>query len=350
MTTISACMIVKDAEKHLERCLNSLQGIVDEIIIVDTGSKDTTMEIAQRFGAKIHHFSWIGDFSEARNESLKYATKDWILYVDDDEAFDRRELQQLKSRLEGLDADALIIPKKNFTNKRNIEGWTPSREIEGFEGYFISKRIQMFRNHKEIKFSYRLHETVMPSLKEKRFRIREITDVSLIHYGYGGTRDSYVSLVEKELEEHGNNIKVLYEAGVVFLNKSMYDKAIEAFTKVRKIHPNFMNTLNNLGTAYMKKGKFHDAAQVFLDAIDKNEKNISAYNNLAAIFWKVKNYERAEFLLKRGLQIKKDPRMFYLLALVYKDQDNQDSMEKAIKTGLSYFPQDQQLLELSNKI
>ena len=87
MATISACIIVKDAEEHLERCLHSLQGVVDEVIIVDTGSSDKTLEIAERFQARIHHFTWVHDFSAARNESLQHATKDWVLIIDDDEAF-----------------------------------------------------------------------------------------------------------------------------------------------------------------------------------------------------------------------------------------------------------------------
>jgi len=340
-------MIVKDAEEHLERCLNSLQGIVDEIIIVDTGSTDKTLEIAKRYDTKIHHFTWVNDFSAARNESLKYTTKDWILIIDDDEALDRRQLQILKQKLDDIKADAITLPKKNFSNRRNLVGWTPSNEVKGFEGYFISKRVQLFRNNKGIKYSYKLHETVMPSLKEKKCKIVQVTDVFLLHYGYGGTRDSYVNLVEKELEEQGNDIKVLYESGVIFLNKGLFDKAIDVFTKVRKIHPNFKSTLTNLGTAYTKVGKLHDAAEVFLDAIDRNKEDISSYNNLAVIFRKVKNYEKAEFLLKKALQIKKDPRLFYILALVYKDQDNKENVDKAIKMGLSYFPQDSKLIELS---
>lgn len=73
--SISLCMIVKDEEEYLPRCLKSIKDIVDEIIIVDTGSKDKTVEIAKSFGANVYYFKWTNNFSEARNESLKYATK-----------------------------------------------------------------------------------------------------------------------------------------------------------------------------------------------------------------------------------------------------------------------------------
>src|SRR5690348_3827247 len=86
--TISLCMIVKNEEKYLERCLKSVEGVVDEIIIVDTGSTDQTTEIAEKFGAKILRYQWNDDFSSARNYSLKNAKCDWILILDADEELD----------------------------------------------------------------------------------------------------------------------------------------------------------------------------------------------------------------------------------------------------------------------
>ena len=85
MPTISLCMIAKNEEKYLEQCLNSVKGLADEIIIVDTGSTDRTKEMAKNFNARIFDFKWIGDFSAARNESIRHAAKEWILVMDADE-------------------------------------------------------------------------------------------------------------------------------------------------------------------------------------------------------------------------------------------------------------------------
>jgi glycosyltransferase involved in cell wall biosynthesis len=88
--TISACLIVRDEEANLPRCLASLKGIADQIVVVDTGSADRTVEIAEAAGAEVHHFAWCDDFSAARNESLRHATGDFILWVDaDDELVER---------------------------------------------------------------------------------------------------------------------------------------------------------------------------------------------------------------------------------------------------------------------
>ena len=91
---ISACMMVKNEEEMLPRCLNSIKHLIDELIVVDTGSTDKTIEIAESFGAKIYHHPWENNFSKHRNQSLGYATGDWILLVDADEELNAYHLKK----------------------------------------------------------------------------------------------------------------------------------------------------------------------------------------------------------------------------------------------------------------
>lgn len=103
MISISLCMIVKNEEEVLARCLDTVKDIVDEINIVDTGSTDATVEIAKRYTDRVFYFEWIGDFAAARNESFKYATKDYILYLDADDVLleaDQEKLKNLKMTLD----------------------------------------------------------------------------------------------------------------------------------------------------------------------------------------------------------------------------------------------------------
>ena len=85
MKEISLCMIVKDEQDVIERCLESVKDVVDEIIIVDTGSTDKTKQIVSKYTDKIYDFEWVNDFAKARNYSFSKATKDYILWLDADD-------------------------------------------------------------------------------------------------------------------------------------------------------------------------------------------------------------------------------------------------------------------------
>lgn len=111
MISISLCMIVKNEEQHLSNCLNSVKDLVDEIIIVDTGSQDQTKEIAAGFSAKIYDFPWINDFSAARNFSFSKATKDYILWLDADDIIkpeDQEAFKKAKEKMDGTE-DAIYM-------------------------------------------------------------------------------------------------------------------------------------------------------------------------------------------------------------------------------------------------
>jgi glycosyltransferase involved in cell wall biosynthesis len=115
--TVSLCMIVKNEEKYLDRCLKSVQGKVDEIIIVDTGSTDKTIEIAEKYGSIVKHFIWINDFAAARNYSIEGVESEYILVLDADEYLD--DGTDLQKDLEkGKDFYRLTI--KNQSNSGQI--------------------------------------------------------------------------------------------------------------------------------------------------------------------------------------------------------------------------------------
>lgn len=112
--TLSICMIVKDEERFLAQCLESIQDVADEIVIVDTGSIDATVEIARRFTDRVYFRAWNNSFSEARNHSLSYATGDWILQIDADEELERADVPLLLDTLRRAhampDVSAVSVP------------------------------------------------------------------------------------------------------------------------------------------------------------------------------------------------------------------------------------------------
>ena len=116
MVTISLCMIVKNEEDVLARCLDCVEDIVDEIIIVDTGSKDNTKKIARKYTNKIIDFKWIDDFSAARNYSFSKATKDYILWLDADDIILSEDIKKFKELKQTLTQDV-----DNVMMKYNVD-------------------------------------------------------------------------------------------------------------------------------------------------------------------------------------------------------------------------------------
>ena len=112
--TLSLCMIVKNEEETLPQCLEPVKDVFDQIVVVDTGSEDNTVEIAKNYGAEVHYFPWIDDFSAARNESLKHATGDWIFWLDADDRMERQEALKLRE---------LITPEKTSNAIISQSAW-----------------------------------------------------------------------------------------------------------------------------------------------------------------------------------------------------------------------------------
>ncbi len=123
MRTISLCMIVKNEEQTLERCLRSVEGVSDEIVIVDTASNDRTKIIAGNFTSRVFDFAWVDDFAAARNYSFAQATMDWILWLDADDVLlpeDRTKLLELKTTLNAAIDAVSMIYHTAFDESNNV--------------------------------------------------------------------------------------------------------------------------------------------------------------------------------------------------------------------------------------
>ncbi|MFN4149737.1 MAG: glycosyltransferase family 2 protein, partial [Candidatus Sericytochromatia bacterium] len=119
---LSLCLITKNEEKNIARCLDSVQGIVDEIILLDTGSTDKTVEIAKNYNAKIFYSDWENDFSKARNESINKATGDWILILDADEELKEEVKGQIRVfMVETEDPICYTVRIRNFNERKEIQ-------------------------------------------------------------------------------------------------------------------------------------------------------------------------------------------------------------------------------------
>lgn len=186
---LSLCMIVRDEEKVLQRCLDSVQGLVDEIIIVDTGSVDHTKEIAYKYTNNVHDFVWIQDFSAAKNEAIRKATSKWILVLDADEYVTNEQHLELREFLDSLDYTSpvgFIIPIFNFTGA-------------GDYGAFVeSSALRLFPNLPDICFERPIHEQVV--LEDGELPIR--------HYNFTVFHTGYTTETRKQKEKSNRNLAI----------------------------------------------------------------------------------------------------------------------------------------------
>ncbi len=170
---ISLCMIVKNEEAFLERCLQSVHLFVDEIIIVDTGSNDRTKEIARTFTDKIYDFEWINDFSAARNEALKHATGQWILVMDADEYMEENEIRGLRERLGKEQPKSNVIYELTICNFQGTGNniWVTEAQV-----------VRVFANGVGISYQRPVHEQPTPS-KDATSQVLRLP-YSILHSGY----------------------------------------------------------------------------------------------------------------------------------------------------------------------
>ena len=201
-------MIVKDEEAMLGRSLAAARPFVDEIIVVDTGSSDRTVEIAESFGATILHHEWTGDFAAARNVSLEAATGDWVVYLDADEVLVDEDGPRLRALLGQTWREAFYLVETNFVGD----------EEDGNAMNFNALRL--FKNRPEYRFEGRLHEQWAHNLPGYLPERLVTSDVRVHHYGYlGAVRDSKgkaernLQLLERQIAEGDDSAFLHFNLG-----------------------------------------------------------------------------------------------------------------------------------------
>ncbi|MHB8910069.1 MAG: glycosyltransferase [Syntrophales bacterium] len=240
--TLSLCMIVKNEEKHLVKCLRSIRGIADEIVVVDTGSTDKTIDIATVFGARVFNFPWTGDFSAARNHSLQQATGDWILMLDADEVISPRDFDELKALITKRSSSpaAYSIATRNYTRNVSVIGWTANLgeyPEEAGAGWAASTKVRLFRRRSDLYFSNPVHELVEDSLNKAGIPIRSC-NVVVHHYGkLDMERDTqkgedYYLLGRMKYESDPTNVKYINELAKQAQVLNKHEEAVELWLKL----------------------------------------------------------------------------------------------------------------------
>jgi len=291
---VSLCMIVKDEEANLARCLASVKPIVGEMVVVDTGSTDRTRDIAEFFGARVYEFEWGGDFAEARNFSLSKAKGDWIFIMDADEIISPQDYKRFRKLTAKKPSElrAYSIITRNYSNMANTIGWIPNtgqyKSEESGLGWLSSEKVRLFSNNSEIKFEGAVHEMVDPVLKRQSIRIKKCP-IPVHHYGRLNTGkltrkdQTYFEIGRNKLLRNGGDIGAVRELAVQATVLEKNSEAIELWQKFLSMgpgKPEVSDAYVNMVSAYIRMQDYDNALKLAQKAVSISPQMKEAQYNL----------------------------------------------------------------------
>lgn len=380
--SLSLCMIAKDEEENLPRVLSSVHGLVDEIILVDTGSSDRTPDIARSFGAQVYHFAWCDDFAAARNEALKHARGEWILVLDADDEMDRGELRRLRALLSVSDATGLMLPIRSPLDPegRNV---------------MTNYLVRVFRNDPRIRFRRRIHETVEGAILSLGGTIHRLTTISILHHGYKESGKVSYKVTERNfqmllaaLRENPKDPAILAYLGKTYLfrgetkiARALFEKmlrlsggsgffalstyldlafmeedeakALEYLKKAEGMDPHLPDLWYVYGKVYQRNGRWQEAFEAFEKVLTVDAAQSTSlmtffridvadlYVSLSQCAAMVGDEEKAEYYSRKALEyFPNDPAVLNNLAVSLIQKDRLDEAEAYLERALSLNPKD----------
>jgi len=255
---ISLCMIVKNEEHFLADCLKSVADLVSEIVIVDTGSNDRTIEIARTFNARVFQIEWENDFAKARNYGLKKATYPWILYLDADERLHSPYHPLIREAVSASRYDAYYLRVRSEVHE--ILGKVP--HIQAYP--------RLFRKKPGVYFVGRIHEQITPSIQKQNGQFA-LLNVEIEHLGYNLTQEEMRAKVQRNLEslikqvdDEPENAYARFQLGQTLIISEQYEKGKYHLQKALE-NASVNNSLRATVTLILANEKFKEAA--YKDAV-----------------------------------------------------------------------------------
>lgn len=303
---LSLCAIAKNEEIALPKCLSSVKDVVNEIVVLDTGSTDRTVEIAKQFGAKVYHFDWCNDFSAARNQALNYVTGDWILVLDADETLTPEIVPHLQ---QAIDSDRYLV----INLLRQEVGAVQSP-------YSLVSRL--FRRHPNIRFDRPYHALIDDSVAqiltvEPDWQIGYLPPVAILHSGYQkgaiAQKDKWqqaAKTMEGFLADHPADPYVCCKLGALYVESGKIEQGIELLQRgvsTQSVDVQILEELHyHLGIAYTKLNNLTQAIANYQAAIDLDVYpmlKLGAYNNLGNLWLATGDLLAAKTVYETTLQI-----------------------------------------------
>lgn len=286
--SISLCMIVRNEETNICKCLMSALPVVHEIIVVDTGSTDRTLKLAMVYGAKVLHYKWDEDFSHARNLSLEHAKGKWILILDADEVISQQDYDIIRESVKERDV-AYRVVTRNYTNQTSLINFIQNddsyREEKGL-GWIPTLKVRLFPNDTRIRFKGNVHEMVDESIIETDINIK--TAPFFIHH-YGKLDilkdrqkgEKYYQLGLEKLKHNPTDKKSIKELAIVSSALGKIDEAIDLWnTLIGMGTTDDVDCYLNLSNLKILKGEYKEALYFAKKALQIEKENKTAINLL----------------------------------------------------------------------
>lgn len=302
---ISLCMIVKNEEKLLERCLNSVKGYVDEMIVVDTGSTDRTWQIAESCGAVVLSHEWNHDFAEARNVALKHATGDWILQLDADEYFIDGTQHKIKEAIEGnREKDAFLVQITNLIGEGQI----------GNSHVYT----RLFKNKKSIRYEGNIHEQLK---NDGQSLVGEWTTIRIVHSGYmesvvkeKGKKQRNMQMLKKELQKNPKSGFHHYNMSNEYIADKRYQKSLDHAKKAYHFGKGSTyesNSILNIVWSLYHLGRYEEALSVLKEAVKAYEKYTDLVFLEGIVMERQGRTEDAKTVFRKCIELGESDKMYY---------------------------------------
>jgi len=301
--TLSACMIVKNEEKFLPQCLESIKAAVDEIIVVDTGSMDRTVEIAESYGARVFHHLWKNNFSEARNYSLQQATGDWILVIDADERLEKRDIPILRAVLRRKEYNSIIFAVLSE----------------------LPTGISMNHSQRVFRRGSGHYEGIVHNQLICEGDVL-ITGIRLYHYGYNLSdaqmREKYKrteNLLKQQLAENPKNAFAWMNLTRIYKCQELWEDAINAAEEVLKLDPNpdaYQMVMYDMAYSAFKMGNYEKSEKACAELLKAYPENLDGTFLLGSVNVCKEDYQKAIRYYMRYIELSEQRRSYKYTNLI----------------------------------
>jgi tetratricopeptide (TPR) repeat protein len=308
MTTLALSMIVRDVALCLPVCLDSVRGIVDEMVIADTGSRDETIEVALRFQARVIPVTWADDFAAARNQALAAVKSDWVLVLDADEQLGPFAGLQIRSLLADETTDAYQVTIRNYVLSLEDRVWDRAAkpndsELPGarnYPAYVEHENVRLFRHIPELYFVGRVHESAGPRVLETHRKLGR-APFCIHHFGLVANAETrarknhfYRRLGREKLREMPQNAQAHLELGLIELdNFGHLEEALALFVPACELQPRFGVAWFFRGITLSKLRRLRESVKCLCEAERQGHLTSLVYEAQGDAHYNLREYPRA---------------------------------------------------------